>query len=339
MALIHDIINDQRSSPGCPRTPENVDLRRLTASCTSRRSAVWLQRVPHLPTAHPCRTNTGRRTRHHPQRFCRCAKHRTTDLDDELNYLVTAFGIRVPRKLVLFGDINCPETNGSHVDDDLASLLDTFCLCQHVCEPTRGANLLDILASEDVSSVSSLVIDDAGLISDHRLIIASVRLCLPARCATPYTFHGIKNVNHQQFEQALYSSELFTAPTSTVGAFTEQLVFVVTTKLDLVAPVQTRKKHRHKASSKWLSLEAIRAKHLRRRRERRWKTSGLDTDRTTYRAACRMANKAINESQRSQHSQRISECVDSKQRWATIKNILHSYTGVTQTTRIQRMRT
>ena len=97
----------------------------------------------------------------------------------------------------------------------------------YVCEPTRGANLLDILASEEVSSVSNLVVDDAGLISDHRLVIASVRLCLPARRSTPYTFRDIKNVNHRQFEQALYS-ELFTAPTSTVDAFTEQLVSVVT---------------------------------------------------------------------------------------------------------------
>ena len=65
-------------------------------------------------------------------------------------------------------------------------------------------------------------------------------------------------------------------------------------------------------------------KLLHRRVERRWKTNGLDTDRTTYRVACRMANKAINESRRSQHSQRISECVNLKQCWATIKNILHS---------------
>ena len=122
---------------------------------------------------------------------------------DELADFITAFDVRVPIKLVLCGDLNCPETDGSYVDDDLASLLDTCGLRQHVCEPTRGANLLDILASEDVSSVSNLVVDDAGLISDHRLIIASVRLFLSARRATPYTFRDIKNVNHRQCEQPL----------------------------------------------------------------------------------------------------------------------------------------
>ena len=181
---------------------------------------------------------------------------------DELADLITAFGVRVPGKLVLCGDLNSPGTDGSHVDDDLASVLDTFGLCQHVCEPTWGVNLLDILASEDVSSVSNLVVDDAGLISDHGRIIASIRLCLPARRATPYTFRDIKNGNHRQLEPALYSSVLFTAPTSAVDAFTEQLVSLVTRELDLVAPVQTRNK-RPKASSKWLSPETIRAKRLR----------------------------------------------------------------------------
>ena len=76
-------------------------------------------------------------------------------------------------------------------------------------------------------------------------------------------------------------------------------------ELDLVAPVQRRNKRRPKASSKWLSPEAMHAKRLCRRLERRWKTNGLDTDRTTYRAACRMANKATKESSRSQHSQQI----------------------------------
>ena len=96
---------------------------------------------------------------------------------------------------------------------------------------------------------------------------------------------------------------------------------MVTRELDLATPVQTRNKRRPKASSKWLSPEIICAKRLRRL-EHRWKTSGLDTDQTTYRAACRMANKAINESRNSQHSQRISECIDSKQHWAIIKKHL-----------------
>ena len=43
-----------------------------------------------------------------------------------------------------------------------------------------------------------------------------------------------------------------------------------------------------------------------------------------YRQACRRANKLINESRHSYHSEMIDGCTDSKKRWATIKKILHS---------------
>ena len=58
--------------------------------------------------------------------------------------------------------------------------------------------------------------------------------------------------------------------------------------------------------------------------EKRWKTSSHNDDRTTYRQACRRANKLINESRRSHHSEIINGCTDSKKRWAAITKILHS---------------
>ena len=111
---------------------------------------------------------------------------------------------------------------------------------------------------------------------------------------------------------------------STVDSFTEQLVSVVTRELNRVAPLQTRNRRRPKASSKWLSPDAIRSKRHGRKLERRCRSNELDADRTAYRATCRVANKVINESRRSYHSRRITSCADSKQRWSAIKNILHS---------------
>ena len=131
-------------------------------------------------------------------------------------------------------------------------------------------------------------------------------------------------MNAQNLVQALYASELFTSPASTVDSFTEQLVSVVTRELDRVAPLQTRSRRRPKASSKWLSPDAIRSKRHRRKLERRWRRTELDADRTAYRKACRVANKVINESRLSYHSRLIASCADSKQRWSAIKNILHS---------------
>ena len=59
--------------------------------------------------------------------------------------------------------------------------------------------------------------------------------------------------------------------------------------------------------------------------ENRWKTSGHNDDRTAYRQACRRANKLINDSRRSYHSEMIDGCTDSQKiSWAAIKKIQHS---------------
>ena len=86
---------------------------------------------------------------------------------DKLAELLTAFGSQTPGKLLLCGDMNCPGPECSHINEDLVSLLDTFGLFQHVHEPTRGRNLLDIVATDHVASISDLLVDDSGLISDH----------------------------------------------------------------------------------------------------------------------------------------------------------------------------
>ena len=47
------------------------------------------------------------------------------------------------------GDMNCPGSDCNGADDDLTSLFDSFGFNQHANTPTRGDNLLDVLATED----------------------------------------------------------------------------------------------------------------------------------------------------------------------------------------------
>ena len=74
----------------------------------------------------------------------------------------------------------------------------------------------------------------------------------------------------------------------------------------------------------WLSAEAIRAKQVRRQLERKWKSSGLESIRTVYKKACKVANRLINESRRTYFAQRVKEsCSDPRKLWQTVKGILH----------------
>ena len=78
-----------------------------------------------------------------------------------------------------------------------------------------------------------------------------------------------------------------------------------------------------KRTSKWLSEPAREAKRRRRRLERKWKRTKLETDRTEYRTACREAGTLINESRRKFISDEINNCSNWKQRWSKINNILY----------------
>ena len=92
---------------------------------------------------------------------------------DEVADLVAAVGVNTPGMLLLCGDLNCPGLDSGHPDADMADLIDSFVLTQLVHQPTRDENLLDVLATEDPTTISDLFIDAAGLISDHRLLTPS----------------------------------------------------------------------------------------------------------------------------------------------------------------------
>jgi len=52
-------------------------------------------------------------------------------------------------------------------------------------------------------------------------------------------------------------------------------------------PARTRRRRPHKPITKWLSAEAVEAKRIRRRLERRWRATGDEADRLAYRRECR----------------------------------------------------
>jgi len=79
-------------------------------------------------------------------------------------------------------------------------------------------------------------------------------------------------------------------------------------------------------SARWLSPEAIAAKQLRRRLERRWKKTKAEADRVLYHTACRKANQLINASRNQHRCHQISEG-NHRRDWSAVKNLLHGDCG------------
>ena len=98
---------------------------------------------------------------------------------------------------------------------------------------------------------------------------------------------------------------------------------VITSEMDRLCPVKTINRRAPKKNTKWLSEPAREAKRQRRRLEKKWKKTKLETDRIVYWTACREAGTLINESRRKFISDEINNCSTSKQRWSKINNILH----------------
>jgi len=91
-------------------------------------------------------------------------------------------------------------------------------------------------------------VDDAGCISDHRMIIATLSVGWRQHQKVNFIFRRTKSVDSESFEQALYVSSLFTAPKTSTDEFADPLADIVTAELDKVAPLHhaTRSSHGRK---------------------------------------------------------------------------------------------
>ena len=95
-----------------------------------------------------------------------------------------------------------------------------------------------------------------------------------------------------------------------------------------MAPLRHGLRRPPKPITKWLSPEAVAAKRVRRRLERKWRSTGLDRDRRAYRHGCRTANKLIQTSRKNYFQTKLSTCSQqsSSKRWRTINELLHADT-------------
>jgi len=242
---------------------------------------------------------------------------------DELETLLSCVTVESSARLVLCGDFNCPGNDG-RINDNLDDVLTSCGLQQHVLQPTRDHNLLDIVATSDPEVVQDVCVVSSGDASDHCLITAKLQSRQPPPPPVQSTYRALKRLNLGDFEASLRCSALFTDPATTADLFAAQLQSVVTELLDKLAPLKTTRRRASKPTAKWLSADAIAAKRERRRLERVWQRTRTETDRIAYRAVCRRANVLINGSRRDYIRRELDACTDSQQRWTTVKRILHS---------------
>ena len=139
----------------------------------------------------------------------------------------------------------------------------------------------------------NIQLDEAVLISDHRLVVACCNPGSSRRMPLPHTYRILENIDYQMFEDTLHRSVLFAAPASTPELLAEQISTVVSAEIVRIAPLKSGTRRQPKAIRKWLSREAIEAKRNRRRLERRFKKTDKESDRVICRKSFCSTTKLI----------------------------------------------
>ena len=95
---------------------------------------------------------------------------------NEIVDLLTNILATTRKSLLLTGDFTYPGKDSNTIDTRLTAVLELFGMVQTVSGPTRnGNNLLDILAHNDEESfVNNVQLDDAGCVSDHRMMLVQL---------------------------------------------------------------------------------------------------------------------------------------------------------------------
>ena len=246
-----------------------------------------------------------------------------SELADSLAEIATSHS----HDTILCGDLNCPGTVSGMASEQLIDILHNINFIQYINKPTRENNLLDIIASNCCNSVIiSTAVHESSLISDHRLVTASLNLSSHTHSSTTRTWRPLHSIDYTALDNFLISSPLVTNPIQDVDTYALLIEKTLVNALDKVAPVRKSTRiRRSQPCDDFLSDAAITAKRERRRLERLWKRTNEENNRIEYRAACRTANNLINESRTNFLSNRINAVSNScKDKWKHFNNILHT---------------
>ena len=91
---------------------------------------------------------------------------------DELTDIIALLSAECTDNVVVCGNLNCPGPAPEQVDVRLAAAFESLGLSQLVSAATRDDSLLDVRATSSPAVLSGVDVDDAGQISDHRLVTA-----------------------------------------------------------------------------------------------------------------------------------------------------------------------
>ena len=94
----------------------------------------------------------------------------------------------------------------------------------HLLDPTRGSNLLDVLVCmEGDSFVENVSVDDAGCLSDYRMVLAQLNLGWRRHQPVTFSHRRLHEIHFPLFESNLRASSLLINNSASADGYVDQL--------------------------------------------------------------------------------------------------------------------
>ena len=211
-------------------------------------------------------------------------------------------------RLLIVGDMNIHV----NVPDDpdafkFLDLLECMGLTQHVIAPThRSGHTLDLIITRDLDGLVQTTPISDSFLSDHCTVLSELTLRMPATTVEEICYRKTKAIDIESFKDDLRESRLCQNPPDEITDLVSCYGSTMTSLLDKHAPLQ-KKTITVRPRVPWFKNEIKEAKRLRRRYERIWRRTGLESDRVNFIKARNHTNHIIEQARRDYYFNLINE--------------------------------
>ena len=156
----------------------------------------------------------------------------------------------------------------------------------------RAGHTLDLLITRDDENILDNVCAHDPMISDHFVVSCNLRLNKPRFPRKEIEFRKLKQLDMNQFRNDIAASSLITNPPEDLAELVLQYDSVLSSILDKHAPIRKRVVTVRPAAP-WYTERISDEKRKRRKLERRWRASSLDSDYQIYQTAMCIGQRVV----------------------------------------------
>ncbi|XP_072017488.1 uncharacterized protein [Amphiura filiformis] len=250
---------------------------------------------------------------------------KTSTFLDEFDTFIGGFVNTLNRKVVLVGDFNIHVNNPTK--SDVTNFMTTLGISgfeQHITFPThRSGNTLDLVISRPEDNLIKDCIQES-MLSDHHVVYCLIAMSKPKYQKTEFVTRNFKDIDLKSFHDDLISD--FDSQSDTVNDLVELYNNTIKNTLDKHAPTTVRSRT-NRPHQPWYNTDIHVARRLRRKYERKWRTTGLEIHRQIYIDQRKMVNEMIDTAKK-EHYRSEFEQADSKTMFKKVNSLLGKGTKI-----------